>query len=158
MTNRLSRLARPIALVLLALNLAVLAAPAEAGGASLRSKYSSFQASQRRETAREIMAWSQQRGAQGTHLEQGLREMGFSRREIVQAVVQSSADGRRHSVTLWFETRNDPWVLAATGTAPSQMTRLSQLGHWVPVELASNSAGYRISGGRVQPAHLLSQR
>ena len=87
-----------------------------------------------------------------------IREMGFSGREIVQAVVQSSADGRRHSVTLWFENRNDPWVLDATGAATGRMTRLSQLGQWVPVELASNAAGYRISGGRVQPAQLLSQR
>ena len=155
MTNRLTQ---SIALVLLALSLAAIATPAEAGGSSLRSKYSSFQASQRRDTAREIMAWSQQRGVQATSLEQGLREMGFSRTEIVQAVVKSNTDGRRHSVTLWFENRNDPWVLDATGAATGKMTRLSQLGQWVPVELASNTAGYRISGGRVQPAQLLSQR
>ena len=97
MTNRLTQ---SIALVLLALSLAAIATPAEAGGSSLRSKYSSFQASQRRDTAREIMAWSQQRGVQAASLEQGLREMGFSRTEIVQAVVKSNTDGRRHSVTL----------------------------------------------------------
>lgn len=150
-----------IALTITVLSLAVVAAPAEAGspnGASLRSKYSSFQDSQRRETAREIMAWSQQRGGKAGSLEQGLREMGFSGREIVQAVVKSNRDGRRHHVTLWFDNRNDPWVLDATGAATQQMTRLSQLGQWAPVELASNTANYRIQGDRVQPSQMLSRR
>ena len=104
------------------------------------------------------MAWSQQRGGKAGSLEQGLREMGFSGREIVQAVVKSNRDGRRHHVTLWFDNRNDPWVLDATGAATQQMTRLSQLGQWAPVELASNTANYRIQGGRVQPSQMLSQR
>ena len=58
-------------------------------------------------------------------------------------------------IALPCATQNE---LDATGAATGKMTRLSQLGQWVPVELASNAAGYRISGGRVQTAQLLSQR
>ena len=152
---------RLIALTVTVLSLATLAAPAEAGsgnGSSLSAKYNSFQSAQRRETAREIVAWSQQRGGQAGSLAQGLREMGFQGRQIVETVVKNTQDGRRHLVTLWFDKKNDPWVLDATGTATRQMQRLSQLGSWTAVELASNTAHYRIQGGRVQAAQMLSQR
>ena len=158
MKNTANRL---IALTVTVLSLATLAAPAEAGagnGASLSAKYSSFQSAQRRETAREIVAWSQQRGGQAGSLAQGLREMGFKGREIVETFVKNTQDGRRHLVTLWFDQKNDPWVLDATGTASRPMQRLSQLSNWTAVELASNTAHYRIQNGRVQAAQMLSQR
>ncbi len=61
-----------------------------------------------------------------------LREFGFQPGEIYRAVVKRDSDGRNHMVTLWFEDRDDPWVLDATGAMSGIMRKFSQLPGWTP--------------------------
>ena len=61
-----------------------------------------------------------------------LREFGFQRGEIYRAVVKRNSDGRNHMVTLWFEDREDPWVIDVTGAMSGLMRKFSQLPGWTP--------------------------
>jgi predicted transglutaminase-like cysteine proteinase len=64
-----------------------------------------------------------------------LLEFGFPRDEIYRSVVRRDRDGANHMVTLWFESRRDPWVLDATGAMTLEMVRFSELLGWTPTKV-----------------------
>jgi hypothetical protein len=47
-------------------------------------------------------------------------------------------------VTLWFEDRDDPWVLDPTGAMARGMPRMSELPEWVPLKVFSDTAEYSV--------------
>ncbi len=63
-----------------------------------------------------------------------LRESGFQQGEIYRLVVRRERKKAYHMVTLWFEDRDDPWVLDATGAMTMKMRRFSELPPgWTPI-------------------------
>ena len=137
--------------------LASAASPALAGETRLGSSYRHHQAAERRETAQDLVAWSQRRGSNDAvrlaqTIERGLAELGFQRRSVVTAVVQNAHTGARHTVALWFEQQSDPWVLDPTGALAPKMVRLSESGAWNAVSIASRGSRYRVVSGRVVAA------
>ena len=81
-----------------------------------------------------------------------LRDMGFRGDEVYRAIVHRPADGQHHMVTLWFEDRNDPWVLDPTGAMTRGMPRMSELPEWVPLKVFSDTAEYTVRRGTSTPA------
>ena len=47
-------------------------------------------------------------------------------------------------VTLWFEDRNDPWVIDPTGAMSRGMQRMSDLPAWVPLKVFSDTVEYTV--------------
>jgi len=88
----------------------------------------------------------------------GLRDLGFSEREVYRAIVYRPSDGQHHMVTLWFEDPADPWVLDPTGAMTSTMLLMSELPSWVPLKLFSETAEYTVRRGRAPAATLASNR
>jgi hypothetical protein len=144
------------------------AAPAQ----GLREKYFEFRAQRRRALAREFVEWIQAQ-AKSHYVADGpidhwatleetlrgdgddcdglellvfhaLRDLGFSRHEVYRAIVFRPSDGQHHMVTLWFEDRNDPWVLDPTGAMTRGMPRMSELPEWVPVKVFSDVTEYSV--------------
>ena len=144
----------------------------------LRSKYASFRAERRRAVAREFAAWIQEEAKQHyiadgpidhwATLEEtlnrdgddcdglellvyhGLRDLGFSEDEVFRAIVFRPEDGQHHMVTLWFEDRDDPWVIDPTGAMSSGMHRMSAIPGWRPLKVFSQDREYTARpGGRV---------
>lgn len=64
-----------------------------------------------------------------------LREFGFPQDEVYRAIVRRQRDGANHMVTLWFEDREDPWVLDVTGAISLKMRRFSELPGWRPTKV-----------------------
>jgi hypothetical protein len=138
----------------------------------LRSKYFGFRAERRRAMARDLGEWV--RGQAKQHyvadgpvdhwatLEETLREdgddcdglelltfhalrdLGFDPRAVYRAIVYRPSDGQHHMVTLWFERRDDPWVLDPTGAMTDEMLRMSQLPDWVPIKLFSDTTEFTV--------------
>jgi hypothetical protein len=74
-----------------------------------------------------------------------LRRLGFGPREIYRAIIVERDTGQHHMVTLWFDAEgSDPWVLDPTGVVRSEMTRLSQISGWEPIELFDESTHFRV--------------
>ena len=141
-------------------------------GEGLRSKYEEFQAQRKRRTAREFMEWIQAQAnvhyiADGpvdhwATLEEtlrgggddcdglellvfhALRDQGFASDEVFRAIVHRPSDGQHHMVTLWFEQRDDPWVIDPTGAMTRQMLRMSQLPEWAPLKVFSDTEEYTV--------------
>jgi predicted transglutaminase-like cysteine proteinase len=140
----------------------------EAG--DLRAKYFAFRREQKRELAAQTAAWIQ-REARGHYRPDGpidhwatlretldrdgedcdglellvyhlLRDMGFRDDEVTRAIVVRPSDGQHHMVTLWFESRDDPWVIDPTGAMTSGMPRLSEVPGWVPLKLFTETADF----------------
>lgn len=133
---------------------------------ALRSKYTNFRAERRRELAREFAEWIQSEAKQHyvadgpidhwATLEEtlrsdgddcdglellvfhGLRDLGFAPHEVFRAVVSRPDDGQHHMVTLWFEDRDDPWVIDPTGAMTSGLRRMSEIPGWVPLKIFSH--------------------
>jgi len=151
------------------------AAPA---GERLRAKYFAFRASRRRALARDLAEWIQAQ-AKSHYVEDGpidhwatleetlrsdgddcdglelltfhaLRDLGFSGHEVYRAIVFRPSDGQHHMVTLWFEDRNDPWVIDPTGAMTRGMPRMSELPEWVPLKVFSDSTEYSVRSARGQ--------
>ncbi len=129
----------------------------------LREKYLRYRAQRRRQLAREFTEWIQSQSkihyvADGpidhwATLEEtlrsngddcdglelltfnALRDLGLADNEVYRAVVYRSSDGQHHMVTLWFEDRQDPWVIDPTGAMTKGMPRMSQLSDWVPLKI-----------------------
>jgi hypothetical protein len=84
-----------------------------------------------------------------------LRRLGFGPREIYRAIIVERDTGQHHMVTLWFDADSpaaaaaDPWVLDPTGVVRAQMTRLSEIQGWEPIELFDESAHFRVVVGPV---------
>jgi hypothetical protein len=145
------------------------------GEPALRSKYDSFRAERRRDVAREFATWIQDEARQHyvpdgaidhwATLEEtlrkggddcdglellvyhGLRDLGFSGDEVFRAIVYRPDDGQHHMVTLWFEDRDDPWVIDPTGAMSSGMRRMSAIPGWVPLKVFSQDREYTARPG-----------
>ena len=73
-----------------------------------------------------------------------LRDLGFKESEVYRAIVFRPEDGQHHMVTLWFEDRQDPWVLDPTGAMTLGMPRMSSLPDWVPIKVFSDTTEYTV--------------
>ena len=150
-----------------------------ADGLELRSKYASFRAERRREVAREFAVWIQSEAQKHyipdgpvdhwATLEEtlrhdgddcdglellvyhGLRDLGFAADEVYRAIVVRPSDGQHHMVTLWFEDRDDPWVVDPTGAMSSGLRRMSQIPGWRPLKVFSEDEEFSALPGL--PAH-----
>ena len=71
-----------------------------------------------------------------------LRDLGFRDDEVFRAIVLRPSDGQHHMVTLWFDGRDDPFVIDPTGAMTSGMPRLSEVPGWVPLKLFSETAEF----------------
>ncbi len=140
--------------------------------ADLRTKYSWFLAERKRAIARDFASWVQDQAkvhyvgdgpidhwatleetlrANGDDCDglelltfQGLRELGFRDDEVFRAIVFRPADGQHHMVTLWFEDRDDPWVIDPTGAMTTGMPRMSDLPSWVPLKVFGETEEYTV--------------
>jgi hypothetical protein len=141
----------------------------------LRTKYSRFLADRKRDMARDFASWVQEQAkihyvgdgpidhwatleetlrANGDDCDglelltfQGLRELGFRADEVFRAIVFRPSDGQHHMVTLWFEDRDDPWVIDPTGAMTSGMPRMSDLPRWVPLKVFGKTVEYTVRRG-----------
>lgn len=74
-----------------------------------------------------------------------LRESGFAEDKLYRLVVRRNRDGAFHMVTLWFEDRDDPWVLDATGAMSMKMRRYSGMPYgWTPVVIFNERLSYPV--------------
>jgi hypothetical protein len=146
----------------------------------LRAEYAGFRAEQRRALARELAAWIQDE-AQRHYVPDGaidrwatlaetlrnngddcdglellvfrmLREFGFPEDQVYRAIVYRPSDNQHHMVTLWFEDRDDPWVIDPTGAMTTGLPRLSELAEWRPLKLFSEDERYTVETRRLARA------
>jgi predicted transglutaminase-like cysteine proteinase len=139
---------------------------------SLRTKFQSFRAERKREMAKQVADWIQLQ-SQNHYIADGpvdrwattaetfrtngddcdglelltyhlLRDLGFDSKEIYRAIVYRRSDGQHHMVTLWFEDRDDPWVIDPTGAMVSGMPRMSNVGGWVPIKVFSEDEEFTV--------------
>jgi hypothetical protein len=74
-----------------------------------------------------------------------LREAGFRADETYRLVVRRERDGANHMVTLWFEDREDPWVIDATGAMTLEMRKFSDLPPgWLPRMMFNENETYNV--------------
>ncbi len=73
-----------------------------------------------------------------------LRDLGFRKDELYRALIRRERDGKFHMVTLWFETRDDPWVIDATGAITFTMRRMSELPGWAPTLVFSEDEQFSV--------------
>jgi hypothetical protein len=144
--------------------------PASVG--DLRAKYVEFRSERRRAMARELAEWIQGQ-ARDHYIPDGpvdhwatleetfrnngddcdglellsynlLRELGFDPDEVYRAIVVRRSDGQHHMVTLWFEDRDDPWVIDPTGAMTFGMPHISDVPEWVPLKLFSEDRDWTV--------------
>jgi len=142
----------------------------------LEHKYNAFRAVRKRELAAEVASWIQSQ-AQEHYVPDGpidrwatltetlrengddcdglelltfnlLRDLGFARDEVYRAIVYRRSDGQHHMVTLWFEDREDPWVIDPTGAMTTGMPRMSDLPDWAPLRVFSSEENYTVERSR----------
>lgn len=147
--------------------------PGRAHAASdLRAKYVKWRQERKRALARDLVQWLQAQAREhyipdgpidhwatleGTLARGGddcdglellayhfLLDQGFRRDEVYRAIVFRPSDGQHHMVTLWFERRDDPWVLDPTGAMTDQMVRMSQRPDWTPLKVFSETEEYTV--------------
>ncbi len=138
----------------------------------LRGKYFDFRAERRRSMARDLAAWIQSQ-ARAHYIADGpldhwatleetlrsngddcdglellvyhaLRDLGFGETEVYRSIVYRPSDGQHHMVTLWFEDRNDPWVIDPTGAMTRGMPRMSDMPDWVPIKVFGEAEEYTV--------------
>ena len=142
------------------------------GTSDLRRDYFAFRRERRRALARDVALWVQRESRahyvpdgpvdhwatlQGTLARNGddcdglellayrfLHDLGFREDEVYRAIVYRPSDGQHHMVTLWFEDRNDPWVIDPTGAMTTGMPHLSELPGWVPLKVFTETAEYTV--------------
>lgn len=73
-----------------------------------------------------------------------LRDIGFSENEIFRAIVYRQSDGQHHMVTMWFEERDDPWVIDPTGAMISGMSHMSEITGWVPIKVFDENEQFSV--------------
>jgi predicted transglutaminase-like cysteine proteinase len=139
---------------------------------ALEVKYQAFRAQTRRSVARDIARWIQEQ-AREHYLPDGpidrwatfaetmrrngddcdglelltynlLRDAGFGADEVYRAIVYRRSDGQHHMVTLWFENREDPWVIDPTGAMTSGMPHMSEVPGWVPLKVFSEGEDFTV--------------
>ena len=148
------------------------AATPSAEAPDLRAKYFSYRSDRKREMARNLAAWIQ-REARDHYRADGpfdhwatleetldgngddcdglellvyhfLRDLGFREEEVYRAIVHRPSDGQHHMVTLWFEDRDDPWVIDPTGAMTTGMPRMSEIPGWVPLKVFSETEEFTV--------------
>jgi len=141
----------------------------------LRAEYFAFRAERKRALARDVAAWIQ-RASKRHYVPDGpvdhwatlaetlarngddcdglelltyhyLRDLGFREDEVYRAIVFRPSDQQHHMVTLWFEDRDDPWVIDPTGAMTQGMPRLSEVPGWMPLKVFSESEEYTVQPG-----------
>ncbi len=151
-------------------------------GKDLRRKYAEFRRERKREMAREVAGWIQKQ-ARRHYVEDGaidhwatleetlahngddcdglellvyhfLRDLGFREDEVYRAIVYRPSDGQHHMVTLWFEDRNDPWVIDPTGAMVPGMPRMSDVPGWIPLKVFSEDEEFTVRPAGARPAAL----
>jgi hypothetical protein len=139
---------------------------------SLKSKYDAYRGERKRNIARDFASWLQAQ-AQQHYVPDGpidhwatleetfrsngedcdglelltyhfLRDLGFAQDEVFRAIVYRRSDGQHHMVTLWFEDRDDPWVIDPTGAMTAGMPRMSSLPAWVPIKIFSEDRDFSV--------------
>jgi hypothetical protein len=55
-------------------------------------------------------------------------------------------------VTLWFENRNDPWVIDPTGAMTTGMPHMSEVPGWKAIKVFSEKRDFTVAPGRVDTA------
>ncbi len=146
----------------------------DAVSGDLRAEYFAFRSERKRTLARELAAWVQatskhhyipdgpvdhwattaetlaRNGDDCDGLElltyHTLRDLGFRDEEVYRAIVFRPSDRQHHMVTLWFEDRNDPWVIDPTGAMTQGMPRLSEVPGWVPLKVFSETEEFTVRG------------
>jgi hypothetical protein len=73
-----------------------------------------------------------------------LRDFGFPLNELFRAVVRRDRDGVNHMVTLWFEDREDPWVLDVTGAMTMKMRKFSEVRGWTPTVIFNETDQFAV--------------
>jgi hypothetical protein len=144
----------------------------------LRAEYFAFRSERKRELAREMAGWIQatskrhyipdgpvdhwatlsetlaQNGDDCDGLEllayHYLRDLGFRQDEVYRAIVYRPSDKQHHMVTLWFEQKDDPYVIDPTGAMTSGMPHLSEVPGWVPLKVFSETEEYTVRGQDLQ--------
>jgi hypothetical protein len=152
------------------------------GTGDLRTDYFAFRRESRRALARQVAEWVQHESRshylpdgpvdhwatlQGTLARNGddcdglellayrfLHDLGFREDEVYRAIVFRPSDGQHHMVTLWFEDRNDPWVIDPTGAMTTGMPHLSEVPGWVPLKLFTETREYTVHPATGGPAPL----
>jgi hypothetical protein len=71
-----------------------------------------------------------------------MREFGFPPDQLFRAIVRRDRDRANHMVTLWFEDRDDPWVIDATGAVTQKVRHFSDLPGWTPTKVFNEQAQY----------------
>jgi predicted transglutaminase-like cysteine proteinase len=150
----------------------------------LRAEYFAFRAERKRELAREVARWIQstskrhyipdgpvdhwatlsetlaRNGDDCDGLElltyHYLRDLGFREDEVYRAIVLRPSDKQHHMVTLWFEQRNDPWVIDPTGAMTQGMPHLSDVPGWVPLKVFSETEEFTVRGQSLE--RLIAER
>jgi hypothetical protein len=140
----------------------------------LRAEYFAFRAERKRELAREVASWIQSTSKQhyipdgpvdhwatlaetlahngddcdGLELlpYHSLRDLGFRNDEVYRAIIFRPSDRQHHMVTLWFERRDDPWVIDPTGAMTRGMPRLSEVPGWVVLKVFSETEEFTVRG------------
>jgi hypothetical protein len=154
----------------------VAASPDPGTPSPLRTRYSTFLAFQRRRLAREVSDWIQAE-ARERYVEDGrldvwpafgetldatgddcdglellaynaLRQLGFPPGQLFRAILRDASLEQHHMVTLWFEIPDDPWVIDPTGTVTDHMRRMSEIAHWVPLKIFTETAEYTVGRRR----------
>jgi hypothetical protein len=138
----------------------------------LRQDYEAFRAGQTREMARQLASWIQRESREhyvpdgpidrwatlGETFQQNgddcdglellplnlLRQLGVPRDRVYRAIVYRRSDGQHHMVTLWFENRDDPWVIDPTGAMTSGMPHMSEVPGWVPLKVFSETQDFSV--------------
>ena len=152
-------------------------APVAESAENLRSKYDAFRADRKRALARELADWIQTE-ARHYYVDDGpidhwatleetfrtngddcdglellvynfLQDLGFAKDEVFRAIVYRRSDGQHHMVTLWFEDRDDPWVIDPTGAMTTGMPRMSGVPGWVPLKVFGDDRDFTVRGQRV---------
>ncbi len=144
----------------------------------LRADYFAFRTERKRELAREVASWIQSESKQHyipdgpvdhwatlaeTLARNGddcdglellpyhtLRDLGFRSDEVYRAIVFRPSDRQHHMVTLWFERRDDPWVIDPTGAMTQGMPHLSEVPGWVPLKIFSETEEYTVHGQNLE--------
>jgi predicted transglutaminase-like cysteine proteinase len=142
----------------------------------LRSRYAAFLAERRRMLARQVTHWvqaeSRERYAADGEIDfwptldevletshddcdglellayNALRELGFPRGGLFRAILRHERWSQHHMVTLWFERPDDPWVIDPTATVTTPMRRMSEISHWRPIKVFSESVEYTVASER----------
>ena len=70
---------------------------------------------------------------------------GFPKEQLYRVVLRRDRDGEKHMTTLWFETRDDPWVIDATGAVTRWLRHFSELPGWTPIRIFDEHEIYAVT-------------